>query len=62
MVVRLNPCEWMVEPENQDDREYARLHVSANAFGLNIDGQGTISWPELIEAGEIIEEMLKHRN
>ena len=52
----------MVEPGNQDDREYARLHVSANAFGLNIDGQGTISWAELMYAFEVIEELLKHRN
>ena len=52
----------MVEPGNQDDREYARLHISANPFGINIDGQGTISWHDLIEAGDTIEQVLKHRN
>ena len=62
MIVRLNPQEWMVEPENQDDREYARLHVKATAFGINIDGQGTISWDELMDAFQYVEILLKQRN
>ena len=62
MIARLHPTEWLVEPSNTDDREYARLHVSANRYGLNIDGQGEISWVELQAAYVTLEEQYRHRN
>lgn len=62
MICRLNVQTWLVEPENQHDREYARLHVEADEYGLNIDGQGYVSWPELVAAYRAIEDYYQQRN
>lgn len=62
MICRTNVQTWLIEPGNQDDREYARLHVEADDFGLNIDGQGYISWVELVEAYRAIEDYVQQRN
>jgi hypothetical protein len=39
--------EWLIEPDVEGAREYARLAVIAEVEGLNIDGQGIISWEAL---------------
>lgn len=62
MILRTNFDTWLVEPDNQDDREYGRLHVEADDYGLNIDGQGCISWQELSEAYKMIEQMMQEKN
>lgn len=38
----------MVEPNDADCREYARLHIKAVKSGVNIDGQGVIPWDDLL--------------
>ena len=35
--------EWLVEPDLEGAREYARLAIIAKPEGLNIDGQGLIT-------------------
>ena len=35
--------EWLVEPDLEGAREYARLAIIAMPEGLNIDGQGLIA-------------------
>ena len=42
--------EWLVEPEIEGAREYARLSITAESDGLNIDGQGIIPWAQIIKA------------
>jgi len=42
--------EWLVEPEIEGAREYARLSITAELDGLNIDGQGIIPWTQIIKA------------
>jgi hypothetical protein len=48
MITQLKETEWMVEPDIEGAREYARLHIKATKTGLNIDGQGTIRWDDLL--------------
>jgi hypothetical protein len=47
MITRTKINEWLVEPDIEGAREYARLSVSAEAKGINIDGQGIITWRQL---------------
>jgi hypothetical protein len=47
MITKLESREWLVEPDIAGAREYARLSIYAEVNGLNIDGQGTISWQDL---------------
>ena len=47
MITRTNINEWLVEPDIEGAREYARLSISAEAKGINIDGQGIITWEQL---------------
>jgi hypothetical protein len=47
MITRTKINEWLVEPDIEGAREYARLSVSAEPEGLNIDGQGIITWRQL---------------
>lgn len=42
--------EWLVEPDLEGAREYARLAIIAMPEGLNIDGQGLITWEALRQA------------
>ena len=42
--------EWLVEPDIPGAREYARLAIIAMPEGLNIDGQGLITWNALRHA------------
>ena len=42
--------EWLVEPDIDGVREYSRLAIMATAEGLNIDGQGLITWNALRHA------------
>lgn len=42
--------EWLVEPDVEGAREYARLSITAEPDGLNIDGQGIIPWNQIIRA------------
>ena len=48
MITQLKENEWMVEPNDPDCREYARLHIKAMKTGVNIDGQGVIPWDDLL--------------
>ena len=50
MVTQLKPGEWMVEPDDEGVREYARLHLKAMNSGLNVDGQAIIPWEDLLSA------------
>jgi len=43
MITRTKINEWLVEPDIEGAREYARLSVSAEPEGINIDGQGIIT-------------------
>jgi hypothetical protein len=47
MITRTKINEWLVEPDIEGAREYARLSVSAEPEGINIDGQGIITWKQL---------------
>lgn len=47
MITRIKINEWLVEPDIEGAREYARLSVSAEAKGINVDGQGIITWRQL---------------
>ena len=47
MITRTKINEWLVEPDIEGAREYARLSVSAEAKGINVDGQGIITWQQL---------------
>ena len=42
--------EWLVEPDVDGVREYSRLAIVATVEGLNIDGQGLITWNALRHA------------
>lgn len=56
MLTKVTNVEWMVEPWDTEAREYARLSVTANREGLNIDGQGTLPWASLLDAFDQIEK------
>jgi hypothetical protein len=47
MITRTKINEWLVEPDIEGAREYACLSISAEAKGINIDGQGIITWYQL---------------
>ena len=47
MITRIKVNEWLIEPDIEGAREYARLSVSAENEGINIDGQGLITWQQL---------------
>jgi hypothetical protein len=47
MVTKRAVDEWLVEPDVEGSREYARLGVYAEPDGLNIDGQGIIPWSQI---------------
>lgn len=61
MITELTETEWMVEPEDEDSREYARLYVAATNKGINIDGQAVIGWDKILAAYELIEADEKRR-
>lgn len=61
MVTKLNFHEWMVEPYDKDSREYARLHVSIEAEGINIDGQGVIPWMDIMSSYDFLERAIKEK-
>ena len=52
--------EWMVEPNDPDCREYARLHIKVVKTGLNIDGQAVIPWDDLL--AKKIRETIKKQS
>lgn len=56
MLIKVSSVEWMVEPWDTKAREYARLSVTANRDGLNIDGQGTLPWASLLDAFDQLEK------
>ena len=47
MVTKRAVDEWLIEPDVEGVREYARLSIYAEPEGLNIDGQGLIPWSQL---------------
>ena len=59
MITQLKEGEWMVEPNDADCREYARLHIKAVKSGVNIDGQGVIPWDDLLakKINSIVKEV-----
>lgn len=61
MLTELTETEWMVEPDDDDSREYARLYVAATNLGINVDGQATIGWDKIIAAYNLIEKDEKRR-
>jgi|DEB19_MinimDraft_3_1074340.scaffolds.fasta_scaffold07749_1 hypothetical protein len=61
MLTELTETEWMVEPDDEDSREYARLYVAATNRGINIDGQTVIGWDKILAAYELIEKDEKRR-
>lgn len=50
MIIQRFVQEWLVEPDVEGAREYARLSITAEPDGLNIDGQGIIPWNHIIKA------------
>jgi len=47
MVTKRAVDEWLIEPDVEGAREYARLSIYAEPDGLNIDGQGLIPWAQI---------------
>ena len=47
MITRTKINVWLVEPDIEGAREYARLSIIAEFEGINIDGQGIITWKQL---------------
>ena len=47
MVTKRAVDEWLIEPDVEGAREYARISIYAEPEGLNIDGQGLIPWSRL---------------
>ena len=47
MVTKRAVDEWLIEPDVEGAREYARISVYAEPEGLNIDGQGLIPWSQI---------------
>ena len=47
MVTKRAVDEWLIEPDVEGAREYARISIYAEPEGLNIDGQGLIPWSQL---------------
>lgn len=51
----------MVEPNDPNCREYARLHIKAVKSGVNIDGQAVIPWDDLLSKKiKAVSKELKH--
>jgi hypothetical protein len=50
MVTKRCVDEWLIEPDIEGAREYARLSIIAEPAGLNVDGQGIIPWEQLLSA------------
>jgi len=50
----------MIEPDDSNAREYARLLVRAEKVGLNIDGQALLTWEEINGAAFTIMNQTKH--
>ena len=47
MVTKRAVDEWLIQPDVEGAREYARISIYAEPEGLNIDGQGLIPWSQL---------------
>lgn len=62
MITKRCVDEWLIEPDVEGAREYARLSVVAEPEGLNIDGQGVIPWSQLQSARQSFTLDLKRRN
>jgi hypothetical protein len=54
--------EWLIEPDVEGAREYARLSIIAEPEGLNIDGQGIIPWMQLMTARQSYALNVKKRD
>jgi hypothetical protein len=50
----------MIEPDVEGSREYARLGVFVDPDGLNIDGQGVLSWDEITMARKMVTKLPKY--
>jgi hypothetical protein len=59
MVTKRCVDEWLIEPDIEGAREYARLSIIAEPAGLNVDGQGIIPWEQLRQSYAV---NLKKRN
>lgn len=62
MILKRSKIEWMVEPDVEGSREYARLGVFADPDGLNIDGQGVLTWAEIESARNAVTKSTKFRH
>jgi len=62
MILKRSKIEWMIEPDVEGSREYARLGVYADPDGLNIDGQGVLSWDEIEAARKMVQKSNKVRH
>lgn len=62
MITKRCVDEWLIEPDVEGAREYARLSVVAEPEGLNVDGQGVIPWSQLQSARQSFALELKRRN
>jgi hypothetical protein len=62
MITKRCVDEWLIEPDVEGAREYARLSVTAEPDGLNIDGQGVIPWTQLMTARQSYTLNLKKRD
>ncbi len=62
MVTKRCVDEWLIEPDIEGAREYARLSIIAEPAGLNVDGQGIIPWEQLLSARQSYAVNLKKRN
>lgn len=62
MILKRSKIEWMIEPDVEGSREYARLGVYADPDGLNIDGQGVLSWDEIEAARKMVTKLTHSRH
>jgi len=62
MILKRSKIEWMIEPDVEGSREYARLGVYADPDGLNIDGQGVLSWDEIEAARKMVIKLTHSRH
>jgi hypothetical protein len=62
MIAKRSKIEWMIEPDTEGSREYARLGVFADPDGLNIDGQGVLGWDEIEAARKMVQKSNKVRH
>ena len=62
MVTKRAVDEWLIQPDVEGAREYARISIYAEPEGLNIDGQGLIPWSQLESSRMTYSVRMKKRH